>query len=400
MELKVLMMGGQRVGKSSALAAIMDSFINGAVHDIITAVDDTSLEKIDGVRQTSIKAKLQEIKSLLRENSGRTILVDSGKTNIKWDYKLSLKIPETRKTMDITFTDVNGEFFEGCNQHMDATMNMMKEYNVFIVAVDTPFMMEARNNGLVDSVVNEAYNCTDSIHTFLTQINDNGGKDAKLVIFAPVKCEKWAKENRLDEVSECLMEDYEITLKALNAYKKIQVEVMPIQTAGSIVFKEHKDAYNFKWKERFLLFFNRENTTKCALIDDSTVRLSNGTVKKKTEGELMDDMSAVLIPGTSIVRPNSWFEVTSDAYEPHNCEQLAFHILDFMCSKVIDAKIREQEDGILGGFFIKIWQSISGAFGGISLEEMKDIISRMNNGGLIKKSGEGIRILNSCNFRK
>ncbi len=400
MELKVLMMGGQRVGKSSALAAIMDSFINGAVRDIITAVDDTSLEKIDGVRQASIKSKLQEIQHLLQGNAKRTILVDSGKTNIKWDYKLSLRVPGTRKSMDIIFTDVNGEFFEGCNNHMDATMEMMKDYNAFIVAIDTPFMMEAQNNGLVDSVVNQAYNCTESIHTFLTQINDNAGKDAKLVIFVPIKCEKWAREDRLEEVSDCVMKDYGTTIKALNSYKKVQVEIMPIQTAGSIVFKEHREAYKFKWKKRFLLLFNREIISKCALMDDGTVRLSDGTIMQKAEGQLMDDMSAVLIPGSDIVRPNSWFDVISDKYAPHNCEQLAFHILDFMCSKVIDAKIREQEEGIFGGFFNRIWDSISGVFGGISLNEMKDIIKRMNKSGLIKQNVEGIRTLNQCNFRK
>ena len=43
--LKVLMMGGQRVGKSSALAAIMDAFLSGAEKDILTANDTTTLAK-------------------------------------------------------------------------------------------------------------------------------------------------------------------------------------------------------------------------------------------------------------------------------------------------------------------------------------------------------------------
>ena len=50
--LKVLMMGGQRVGKSSALAAIMDAFISGAEKDILTAKDSTTLTKIEGEKQT------------------------------------------------------------------------------------------------------------------------------------------------------------------------------------------------------------------------------------------------------------------------------------------------------------------------------------------------------------
>ena len=72
--LKVLMMGGQRVGKSSALAAIMDAFLSGAEKDILTANDTTTLAKVDGEKQTSIGSKLQEVKDMLRGNVGKTIL--------------------------------------------------------------------------------------------------------------------------------------------------------------------------------------------------------------------------------------------------------------------------------------------------------------------------------------
>ena len=77
--LKVLMMGGQRVGKSSALAAIMDAFISGAEKDILTAKDSTTLTKIEGEKQTSIASKLAEVKEMLVKNSGKTIIVNSGK---------------------------------------------------------------------------------------------------------------------------------------------------------------------------------------------------------------------------------------------------------------------------------------------------------------------------------
>ena len=189
--LKVLMMGGQRVGKSSALAAIMDAFISGAEKDILTAKDSTTLTKIEGEKQTSIASKLAEVKEMLVKNSGKTIIVNSGKTNKKWNYNLELTLTGTTDSMNITFTDVNGEFFEGGNIHQEEIIDLVKEYDVFIVAIDTPFLMESKNDDsdLVNSVVNEAYNCTLSIHTFLTQINDNDGKDAKLVIFTPIKCE-------------------------------------------------------------------------------------------------------------------------------------------------------------------------------------------------------------------
>ena len=60
-ELKVLMMGGARVGKSSALAAIMDSFVHGEISRFLTASDKTHLVEKNGKKQTSIEGKLQDI---------------------------------------------------------------------------------------------------------------------------------------------------------------------------------------------------------------------------------------------------------------------------------------------------------------------------------------------------
>ena len=404
-ELKVLMMGGQRVGKSSALAAIMDSFVTGPVSCLLTAKDKTVLVKKEGVEQASIQSKLEDVKRLLQDHVGKTILVNSGKTNTQWDYRLELSIPQKNETMTIVFTDVNGEFFDGGKQEQEGIIELVKSYDVFIVAIDTPFMMESLRNDLVDSVVNHKYNCIDSIHTCLTQIDDNDGNNAKLVIFAPIKCEKWAKENQLDTVTRYVQEDYKTTLTALSKYKRVQVEIIPIQTIGTVVFQEHREAYRFRWTKRQWLFFKKECQSSCAVLDNGRVRLSDGTEMDPAVGEILDDPSVVLIPNTDIVRPNSWFKVLTKAYKPHNCEQLAFHILDFMLSKLIDLQIQQEENhrtlnGFLNFVTIGLWKTLRNVFGGISLQQMSAIVERMYDLNLIKKSGEGIRILNECNFKK
>ena len=101
--IKVLMMGGKRVGKSSALAAIMDAFITGESSNFLKAKDTTVLSKIDDEKQASIKSKLSDVKEMLSKYSGKTILVDSGSTNKKWDYTLELTLPNTNDSMEITF---------------------------------------------------------------------------------------------------------------------------------------------------------------------------------------------------------------------------------------------------------------------------------------------------------
>lgn len=408
------MMGGQRVGKSSALAAIMDSFLTGSGKDIFSAQDTTVLSKVEGVKQASIASKLAEVKDMLQKNAGKTIIVDSGKTNIKWDYTLSLTLAGSNDSMNITFTDINGEFFEGGNIHQDAILDLVKDYDVFIVAVDTPFLMEARNedNELVDSIINRKYNCIESIHTFLTNINDDDGSNAKLVIFVPVKCEYWVRKNKLNEVSQAVQEDYLTSLKALKKYKNLQIEILPIQTLGSVVFLEHLEPYIFEWTKKKFIFFNKNMNSKCGVLPDGKVRLDDGTIKDLSSGKLQEDMEAVLIPGSDIIRPNSWFVVESSEYRPHNCEQLAFHILEFMLAKVVDARIRADEaqnsivkrvkkvfNLVLNVGTFGLWDKLKDLFGSISIDKMQEALRNLVDKNLIKHSGEGISIIKKCDFK-
>lgn len=413
--IKVLMMGGQRVGKSSALAAVMEAFINGAEKAIFTAKDTTSLATINGERQASLSSKLESVKELLNDHIGKTIISNSGKTNVKWDYNIELTLTGTNDSMVITFTDVNGEFFEGGNIHQEEIIELVKTYDVFIVAIDTPFLMESRNENsdLVDKIINTKYNCTESIHTFLTQIDDKDGNDAKLVIFVPIKCEYWARNNQFEDVSNAVLEDYDISLKYLRKCKSVQIEVLPVQTIGSVFFAEHREAYICDWTEKRFFFFNKSLSSKCALLPNGCIRLSNGDIKKKTESmNIYEDIDAVLIPGTDIVRPNAWYSVESAEYRPHNCEQLALHIMEFMLAKVIDAKIKEEErqNAIVRGFFhvanfvlnfstLGLWNKLCNLFGGISLEMMQKSMTSIKDKNLLKRSGEGITIVKECKFR-
>lgn len=415
--LKVLMMGGQRVGKSSALAAVMDAFISGKAKDILTANDTSVLESGTDGRKVSISSKLADVKKMLKTSLGKTILVDSGKTNNRIDYKLELTLSGTNDAFEITFTDLNGEFFEGGNINQEEVIELVKSYDVFIVAVDTTFMMEARNDQseLVDCIINEQYNCVESIHTFLSQIDDKEGKDAKLVIFTPIKCERWAKEGKLQEVSEAVIDDYETALKHLRKYTSVQIEVLPIQTIGSIVFAEHKEAYVCNWTEKKFFFFKHDCESKCSRSEKypHLLRLADGSEKwMDASTNLREDMDAVLIQGTDIVRPNSWFNVISSTYSPHNCEQLAYHILEFMLAKVLDAKVnqRESENVYLRGLqdamnemlnfgSFGLWNKLRDKFGGISLEKMQKVMRTLESKNLIRHSGEGIAILEKCNFK-
>ncbi len=406
-------MGGQRVGKSSALAAVMDAFMKAPIDSLLQVKDTTELAKYENEKQESIRRKLSEIKSCLSQNNGKTILVDSGKTSKIWHYRLELSLPGSFKKMEILFTDVNGEFYESGNMRQDEICKFIEEYDVFIIAVDTTYMMESANdnNEYVDDIINEKFNFVDDIHNFLSSINSKNCTNAKLVLFTPIKCEKWAKKNALDQVVARTKSVYATAIANLSAHDNIIIEFLPIQTVGSMVFKEHLPAQLFTWTKTILLFFNKTNTQKCSAINLDNVRLSNGQLMQKKEGTIADDYSAVLIPDTDIIRPNSWFEVTSSTYAPHNCEQLALHILDFMMRKFVDTKIRKDREQSIAKRFLKcagniisniltvgLWSKCINYFGDIPVKNMEKIINKMKSDNIIKYSGEGIEIYKDVNL--
>ena len=405
--LKVLMMGGQRVGKSSALAAIIDAFTKAPINTLLSVKDVTQ------AASEPIASKLMEIQSCLTNNYQKVILVDSGKTETFNHYTLQLSVPGNNSKMEILFTDMNGEFYESGNNYQNQVCDMITDYDVFIVAIDTPMLMEAVNasNHYVNEIVNEKYNFVEDIHTFLTSINQKDNTSAKLVIFTPIKCEKWAKENKLDLVVARTKQVYETAIVGIQAHCNIRIEFLPIQTIGTMVFREHLPATLFTYKKKRFLFFKQTVTEKGSVIASDKIRLSNGQIMLLSEGSINDDPSAVLIFGTDIVRPNSWYSVCSQEYRPHNCEQIALHILEFMLRKMIDAKIRK--DNSRGFIFrgartlanfalnvvtLSLWSEIKNYFGDIPMSMIESIINTMKSQGIIKYSGEGIEVYKDVEF--
>ena len=375
--LKVLMMGGRRCGKTSALASLFYQAINGEVNAIFTMNDATTNQCRDGEVIEPLGNKRLELQNSITTGGNRTFLVDLAPTRTYWDYTLRLQIPGTGRDMQILFRDVNGEFFDPMldSGYKEEIENYVKECDVFVVVVDTPYLMAGND------VEKEAANIKDNIHTFLTNINRD---KAIQVIFVPMKCEKWVKEGRIDEVTDAVEQLYAATLRDLLATEKIEVSIIPIETAGDILFEELR-------KPCLLYNENTGKTRKCSKVEgnDSVVILGDGKPHNLEVGEIVqdEDLEAVF-PNTSIVRPTSWYKLRHNPnaqYTPHNCEQLVTHILRFMFNKTR----AEARGGILGEFFRRI-------FGRITREDMENAMNRLAAAKLVKNNGDGIKILKSC----
>ena len=194
-------------------------------------------------------------------------------------------------------------------------------------------------------------------------------------ILVPVKCEKWAKEGKIDKVTAALEELYSTTITSVMAYQNIEVSIIPIETAGDIIFEELREPYILN-----------DPKNKCSKINDRLVVLKNGENYRLTDKDVIQEDPAGIFPGTNITRRAAWYSLRHEPkaeYTPHNCEQIPLHILRFMFNKLKNEPI----------FLQWLWKII---FGTLTTGDMGNALTQLQGANLIKDSGEGIKILKSC----
>lgn len=416
--LKVLMMGGRRAGKTSVLAGLVNTMVNGDIKNLL-AINDVTVLMPD---QETLANKIERLKESVKSLSGKTFLVDDSKTSSFTTHSLQFEIPGTGNNMTIEFKDANGEFYEsrasydthgGAPISKEQIIDVVKEADVYVIAIDTPYLMEAVNPGneLCDESINMAYNHVDDIHSYLTYIDDKDGADAKLVLFVPIKCEKWVHRGEADKVTQRIKNVYKTVFKALDDYKNLQVDIIPVETVGAIEFKEHQTA---------MICSNNDFVARkcCVLNAETEVRFGDGTCRQIMQDDIIDeDSEGKISEFHSIIRPYSWFHVTGNEYAPHNCEQLAYYILQFVLKKYLflknlEAEKKEKERkkkswwkytkiAIIAFFSIPFaiiyWAAgkLIEKMGTISYEELKTLVTSIESRGLIKHNTEGI-----CNVKK
>ena len=402
---KVLMVGGARAGKTSILAGLYDTMLGGEVSEVIKLEDKTV--RLPG--QETMEDKITSLKNIISTFQGRTFLVDDSHTYSFSKHIIEFIIPGTSNKMTIEFVDANGEFYESKSDYdtgdtgdlisKDDIVKVVEESDIFIIAVDTPFLMEATNpdNELCTEPVNKAYNHVADVQHFLTYLDDKDGLDAKMVVFVPVKCEKWAHSGRINEVSERVKDVYSVVINNLAAYKNIEIDILPVETAGSIEFREHLEAY--------VCSGNGRVNSKCSFPwDEDIIRFSNGEVTPYNSRiyTIDDDPDARISLFHKLIRPNSWFHLTGTEYKPHNCEQLAYFILKFVLTKYLfmerkrrDFKIPKYRDDWslllnLLRWLVSLFVHFVSSLGTMSYEQLQKVVDTIESRKLMKQGVDGI----------
>lgn len=223
----ILMFGARRAGKSSVLASMIDSFANlsstTASNITIKAINGTDL--IMDKKKANLKAVFEkpvedELKWALDENM----------TQVTDTYTFSISSPGS-EVYELCFKDIPGEWMI---DREDWIVKELTQSQIILVAIDTPHLLEE------GGFYSNSMNIMEQMAALISKIEDEKSVP-RMLLFVPIKCEKYYYENRMDQITEAIMKEYSILLEYLGNEKNkklFTVAITPILTMGGVVFRD------------------------------------------------------------------------------------------------------------------------------------------------------------------
>lgn len=358
-KIKVLMVGGRRCGKSTLLAAMYNNISNTFM--------GTSL-LLDA--NENIKIKLNNIVSNLtvdyftNKDPNSIFTADTSPSKAETPYKFSLQMGSAPTNIAVEFIDIPGEFLDDKYenaQNRDRVKQLIKESHVIMIAIDTPCLMEKYNSNLGYGKYHEQMNKTSVVDLVTREITTDGKIQDRMVLFVPIKCEKYYYRGRMSKddgylpypgtttVEECVMNGYKgliTSLTSSESYKKhCTTAITPILSLGGIE----------------LFSFEEENQESPGMMERFNYTNAHNNYPQKIKEEIK----------------NNYGE-----YSPRFCDQPLIYVIAFILK--VSAK-----GGWNSGLFSNILSALKFAPDGVSLEyELSKVMSK------IKTSGDGYKILN------
>lgn len=389
---KIIMLGGRRSGKSSVLACIIDQLQKNTPGNICTAVQVNQGhlfydEDNNSYTMPTLSDKKVEIRNFIKNKlSNSLFVVDMAPTMYKGSYYVQIKTGKSA-AMSLEFVDVPGEAMIPSSTLYPTLTKDISESDVFIITVDTPFLMEAEED------VNLAYNRIDEITSSMQEINtDEECKyDKKLILFCPVKCEKWLDEGKGELIADNICKAYKTLINTWVQHPNITIWIMPVVTAGGIEFSKFMDPK---------IVFKSDNDrmgTSCSVNDlTNTIHYRDGSTEKiSNKYRFVTDGRYQVELKTIIPIPLPWYKSNKKGFSPRLCEQPVYHILRFLAEKenLINGLKQKQDNNV--GWFEKFKRFLTGyksPFGKYA-QEFSAMVDQISSQGLIKESGEGFRKL-------
>ncbi len=242
-EINVLMCGPRRVGKTCIMSAMKSNLQNLIpTGEIAMVMDDASELLAFEQRQRNIFTDTRWESPFYHAETSDHLGKDGASTASATlrDFTSLLSVRSGQrnlKTARIRFTDPRGEDFTDPRKH-DEMIERIRNSHIILMVVDAPHLMEDDDKGIprgYHEIYNLAGHITDMIKAAWQKNNI-----PRMVLFVPVKCEKYIRENRMEELLENLRLGYVDLLQYITANQRSMctVAVAPCQTMGGLEFRK------------------------------------------------------------------------------------------------------------------------------------------------------------------
>lgn len=224
-ELKLTMLGPSGVGKTSLLTAMYEQFESN--------IGFTDLQLTPDLESSALlQERLAELKNL--PDSFET----KGWMQSTEDYKsfiFELGRKGATPSLELQFQDYPGEYLSARSSREEKKQveSFLRESAAVAIAIDTPALME--KNGRWHDTINKPQQIANLFQRVYRELDA-----PRLVILAPVRCEKYLQnEKTTAELVRRVQSGYARLLDLLRSpslLPNVAVVVTPVQTVGTVVF--------------------------------------------------------------------------------------------------------------------------------------------------------------------
>lgn len=237
-DINVLMMGGRRAGKTSVLAA-MDQCCN----ELLASVPDLSVSCTDGGVSLTLKKNELEHYFIQKYMKNMMFTADVNPSVTPDEYTYEVTVNNRDSGYTLKFMDFPGEWFSSIDKQEKDLQDMVDKSQIIIITIDTPHMVEFTDEATNVGKYHSEFNRVPEITRFFKNAFQKS-KQERMVLFVPLKCEKYYYRNKMNVVCEALKAGYSELLSFLanDEIKELcTVGIVPILTIGGAEFMKFND---------------------------------------------------------------------------------------------------------------------------------------------------------------
>lgn len=231
-EINIFMVGGRRCGKTTVITSLWNNA------DVTLSGTNLSL-----LTSNALVNRLQETYDLSEsyfEDPDMESFVKVRDDNASPEltpYEFNLELAGKKTGIGIRFTDVPGEFFV-LPENFETVKEEIRKSHVIIFAIDTPCLMEDRDDRGFGKRHVSGNKPENIIHFIKDQLNVEEIAD-RLILFVPIKCEKYYYRKEMPQVVEAVKSGYRELLEYIaspNLREHCTAAVLPILSLGGLEF--------------------------------------------------------------------------------------------------------------------------------------------------------------------